>query len=227
MATPTIRLALLVSDPDSRKAYLDGLTGHDVQCLHASCHNELFDTLMNASCNGLLLDVPTMVRSNAYEKALMHDLIEVFPVLRLRFDRERGRIGALMYGSQTRTSINEFIDTHCRNFSPRKLRVTSRVDVQRSVLLSSDCNFSKESAEKSVTLNISPEGVFIYSTKVWEKGQQAWVVFPNIEPDEPIRTEVRWSRPWGNDFCMPGVGLKFINISPELATRINERLSEP
>jgi hypothetical protein len=49
----------------------------------------------------------------------------------------------------------------------------------------------------------------------------------NIEPHEPIRTEVRWSRPWGNDFCMPGVSLKFINISPELVTKINERLSDP
>ncbi len=227
MATPTIRLALLVSDPGSQEAYLNSLADHDVQCMNASCHNQLFETLMNEPCNGLLLDVPTMVRSNAYEKALMHDLIEVFPVLRLRYDQESGRIGALMYGSQTRISISEFIDTHCRNFSPRKLRLTSRVDVQRSVLLSSDCDFQKDSTEKSITINLSSEGVFIYSIRTWQKGQQAWVVFPNIDPHKPVKAEVRWSRPWGTDFCMPGVGLKFINISPELATRINERLSDP
>ncbi|WP_161807385.1 PilZ domain-containing protein [Geoalkalibacter ferrihydriticus] len=219
-----MRLVLVARDPELQNVYLENICSLDVCCDTASNLEELAEALLRAPCSGLLLDVPTMLRGSQNEKAMVHDLLEAFPVLRLRFDPGSGRIGALMYGSGSRTTIRDFVEDHCRAFTPRRLRLSTRTELHCPVLLSPDEGFSPERTEKSVTVNLSRDGSFIYSASSWSRKDIAWIRFPFLKDFSPIAVEIRWNRSWGDTFGIPGVGVRFLEISASQQEEIQQLL---
>lgn len=74
--------------------------------------------------------------------------------------------------------------------------------------------------------NISEGGIFVATFEVAEVGTRLKLEFslPDKGPPVCVEGEVRWSRayqPGGDDEVLPGIGLRFLNLSEEDKRRIS------
>ncbi len=156
---------------------------------------ELRETLERIPACGILLELTTLVTASAPDKASKLDFLELFPCARFRHTGDQ----VLMAGEK----LEEFV-SRCRQFEPRVLRKYPRRDSCLAIYLSADETFSD--AEKTITINVSEGGCFVYSAREWTIGSFAWLRKPGNRA--AICGVVCSFRPWGNDKLVPGIGIK-------------------
>ena len=66
--------------------------------------------------------------------------------------------------------------------------------------------------ERTVTIDISKGGSFIYSVDLWNIGEKVQFVIKELADSNPIRGEIRWTRSWGKMMEVPGIGITFETI---------------
>lgn len=210
------RLLLIVRDDAARDAYLPALVKHGVAVDTLGSLADMQKALVDTAYSGILLDVGVMVNADASEKSLVSDILELFPVLRLRWDRQREEIQTLFFGqtSDDHIDLAGFITRHCVPFTPRSLRANLRREVHLNVLLSSDPNLADDRTWRTNTLNLSAGGCFVLSAEDWSGQSEAWLSVRELEDRTPIRARVAWFRPWGTRLQVGGVGLEFTEGTP-------------
>ncbi len=210
-----IRLLLVAEKGRAQKAYLEELdrTGADVDCIDSP--DELHDRLCDAPYNGLLVDVPTMIRSESAKKSRVTQVMERFPVLRLLYNAEQGGIRGLSQGGMIRDnkSMHDFVLNECRVFPARSIRRTPRTDQVLNVLLAHDPGLFGKGEERTVMVNVSEKGCFVFSCDEWKADAAAWVVVAELEDQSPIELKIHWTRPWGASRRLPGIGASYASIS--------------
>ena len=74
-----------------------------------------------------------------------------------------------------------------------------------------------------LTLNISEGGLFVATHVVYPVGTrlEIRVLFPGDEDPTSLMTEVRWVRPMSPQGESPGMGLRFVDTTPEMMEKIN------
>lgn len=144
--------------------------------------------------SGILFELATFLRSSPAEKSMVQELTEIYPCAKFKLIDDTIIIPC--------KDLKQFV-AECRRFQPRTLRKSSRVVKHLSVYLSTNAGF--EQAEQSITINMSDDGYFIYSSRAWSLGDRVWVKF--VENDKIISGVVRCWRPWGKDKDVPGVGI--------------------
>src|SRR3979409_1948367 len=104
--------------------------------------------------------------------------------------------------------------------TPKAVRVAERVDLEVKVDLESDHNFYT-----GLTQNISAGGLFIATHQLRRIGDRITLNFniPGTEGTVKVETEVRWIRE--NSALTradgaTGMGVRFINLSPEATAAI-------
>jgi len=210
-----ITLLLIAERGAARDAYRNELCmlGVRVDCIATP------DMVEGALCeipyNGILIDVPTMIRSESLVKNRVSSIMERFPVLRLLYNGDNGGIRGLAHGGTLRDnkSLSSFVLNECRTFSPRTIRRSRRSDLVLNVLLAPNAEELNDIHERTVTVNVSEQGCFVYSTKRWEDNQNAWIVVNELEDKTPIGLRIHWSRGWGKMTRMPGIGTSFFSIT--------------
>jgi len=134
----------------------------------------------------------------------------------LTMDKSTGEIRSLSSGRPGGgETIESFLENDCVSFKARSIRADSRKEVNLNVLLSEGELYSETDAARSVTINISKGGCFIYSTVERELQSHVSFVFKELSDHRPMCGEVRWQVPWGHSMRIPGIGLKFINITQD------------
>ena len=210
------RVILACGDPKAAEAYLKRIRKPEIEVDLVSSLSELYKGMQAKGYNGILLDVKTKVRASAEEKEHIHGLLESFPVLQINLDRETGEVGSLSAGRSGKGSaLEDFLDRECGSFQERSVRSSVRRDVNLNVLLADKTCHSEKGAVRSITLNISRGGCFIYSTREWDLHER--LGFSVVELSDPslITGEVRWHVPWGKSTRIPGVGVKFVSIQKD------------
>lgn len=212
----SIKVVLIAASGESKKEYIKALNSFDV-------HVDVVDSIVEAYAkygkvryNGFLIDVATLLRSSATDKAEANLLIDNFPVLRLSFKAPDG-IRCIPTGKYSGygNSLEEFLRDYCLKFVPRSLRGTKRGTKVLNVLLNRNLNAPSGAIEKSVTINFSSEGAFFYSVARWKKDDLLWAVFKELSDRTPIKAQVMRVVPWGKTDTTPGIGVKFLNVSEE------------
>lgn len=185
--------------------------------------SEYFRQVPLRTYNGLLFDVSSLVRLDSDEKNLAHDLINIFPALRLKWDPVAKRIRTLFYGlSQIRElSLENFISETCKPFQARAFRNSDRIPRNLNVRLSRTGSFDDADTLRSFTANVSPMGAFIVTMEKLEVSSFVWLQFLELEDQSPIQAEIRWSVEWGKAMCIPGIGVKFVSINDEQREELN------
>lgn len=222
MKVSTIAVA---TDPKLRDLYQQQAEALGVDCDVASSLHELFETLKETAYNGLLIDLATLVKANPLEKSQCHELLRLFPTLRLRWDEANQQLLCLLYGSRTSEgmSLQVFIDDYCRPFTARRIRKHKRMKLHYNVLLSRDENFSEGAVERSTTLNISLGGCALITGQDWEAEEKVWLRFLEFEDQSTICARVcRWT-PWGTEMRIPCIGVCF----EDLRKAQQEQISHP
>lgn len=205
------KVLLIAEEGFARAAYREVLRdlGVEVDCIASP--EEMTGALIDAPYNGLLVDVPTMIRCESADKNRITRIMNRFPVLRLMFNPKYGGIRGLTQGGTIRDNrdLGEFVLNECVPFSPRSIRVAQRREVSFNVLLLDDIAHEDMVAERSVTVNVSEHGCFVYSVREWKVGHPVWLVVHEFEDRTPIELKIRWCGRWGEGMRMPGIGGSF------------------
>ena len=211
-----VKILLVVNDAEARDAYSEALTELGVTYDIASSFEQMAAMAFEKAYQGLLVDILTLVRCSKDEKVIAYDCMNLYPVLRVKWEPKQKRI-MLSPSEQTfsdRTpELRSFIETRCRPFVPRQLRRHKRKPLYLNVLVSPDGLFSAENTSKAFTVNISSGGLFLHTMESFEPGGTLWLRFIDLADQTPIAATVRWGVPWGKMRCIPGVGLTWEKIS--------------
>lgn len=208
-----IRVILVSREGHAKQAYLNAIKPLGIQIDTVSTFTELHSALAENLYSGVMVDLVTKIKGSREEKGLIHQILELYPVLQLKWEDKTGLIQTLCLGqSKGSGTLKDFIYEECGSFTARAISSTPRRDIHFNVILSRNANFSQNSIEKTVTVNISKEGCFIYSVGKWERTFNCWMKIKELNDDTPILGEVKWAIPWGKVMKFPGIGIKFENI---------------
>ncbi|MFH1845448.1 MAG: PilZ domain-containing protein [bacterium] len=218
------KLLLVVQDPTAHKEYVSILSDFDVKFEVVGTLAGLHGALLEEPYNGLLLDVGVMAKASREDRALVTDLLDLFPVLRLSWDADTSRVHSLFFGqtSGDPVQLDEFIREHCTGFQARSIRRHVRRAVHLNIKISRDETFSPETIEQTNTLDISVGGCFLYSNQNWTGQKRAWITIEELPGELAIAAAVRWFTPWGTPRRMPGIGLEFDQLSESQLSGIDQ-----
>jgi len=148
------------------------------------------------------------MKQNRYS---VYGLVENFPVSQLKINDETGEISCFHYSQKSGGTMLDFIHNECSNFVPRMIRSDARKAIHLNVVLYKTEDASQP--ERSVTLNISKGGCFIFSAQEWEEGSEAWMHFMELKDSTLISGQIRHAVRWGESMRIPGIGVEFRQIS--------------
>jgi len=219
-----VRVALLCHEGEAQQAYINAAQSLGAQVDSASTFSDLRNLLCGHSYNGVMVDLKTKVKASHDDKDLLHDLLEQFPLAQLKFEEATGAIRSLNVGqARGNETVEAFINEECRPFPARPIRSSVRKNIHFNALISKNGTPSEEGGIQTVTMNVSQGGCFLYSTEYWEIGGKVSIIFRGLEDQRPITGEVRWQVPWGKTMQIPGIGVKFEDISTAQITELCER----
>ena len=164
--------------------------------------------------NGIVIDIPTKIKALSEHKDLVYSIMGRFPVIQVNVDRRNGRIRALLYGQHERTGpLEDLIRETCWNSPPRKLRAEERKPLHYNVLLSTTRQFDPQTLIRTVTLDVSRKGCFLFSSARFQVGARVWLRIMDLYDQTPISGIVRHKIKWGEAMAVPGIGVEFETIS--------------
>lgn len=206
----TIRLILVSSRPEANQAYRDNIQDTDVTLEVVDSFIALYQGLSREAYHGVLIDMPTKIKAPQEEKELVNEVLDRFPVIQLGWDANSRNIRSFFYGqSKGSGKIQDFITHECRRFSPARARFEKRLPVHFNVQLLGVVD------SRTVTINVSRGGCFIYAVGAWREGEPVHLVVSELENQTPIVGEIRWGVRWGTPMKMPGFGLRFQKIADD------------
>lgn len=218
------KILLVAERGEARSAYVEVLEklGVDYDCIASP--DEMTVTLINGVYNGLLVDVPTMIRCECDGKNRITHIMERFPVLRLIYNPQFGGIRGLAMGGTIKDNrdLGEFILDECVPFAARSIRVAERKEIVFNVLLLKD--LEQERVERTVTIDVSEHGCFVFSVDHWDVSSPAWLVINEFEDKTPIELKVRWCGRWGEGMRLPGIGASFENMTAHQYAQLHSYL---
>ncbi len=217
---------LLVSRPGKAKdafvKILESYSGVEIICV--AHPDDAEDILYEQSISGILFNVATLVREKDYNKRRIVELSELYPVVRLRHNVQDNTINVLHYGQsvEREDSLQQFILEECASFKARPLRQRERVRVYLHVILYKSRDFEQEIGEKACTINLSGLGSYIVTCGDYSRDQPVWMKLFDHPDVPPISCRVVWTRHWGGDSGLPGIGMVFLNLEPVQTERIEQ-----
>ena len=210
-----MKLILVCKEGDARQAYLNEMKALGVEVDVVSSYYEFLKTRVSTPYQGLMIDLVTQMKMSVEEKNVSKEILGFFPTLQLKWDAESGSIRNISIGKTTTSgSLKEFIHTECQSFTARAVRLNMRKVVHFNVLLSNDESMDEKALERTVTINISKGGCFLFSGRDWSNTPKAWFIINELQDKTPIAGDIRWSVEWGKQMTIPGIGLSFKHIKP-------------
>ena len=212
-----VKLLLYVHDSEIGKKYLNTLSLKDVECEVVHSFELFYEQALGHSYSGLLVDIVSSIRASSSDREVLKNLMEVYPSLRLRWDPEHGDIRTLMTGAGAgqKISIDHFVKTYCLSFHSRALRLQYRKEIHCNVLCSVYGEMPDDSTQRTITLDLSVGGCFLFSTHRVAKGSLLFLRFLELVDNTPIKVEVQWCREWGKSMNVCGFGVRFLEMQPD------------
>ncbi|MBM4054864.1 MAG: PilZ domain-containing protein [Planctomycetes bacterium] len=221
-----IRLLLVSPEGEIRKVYTQAINSSGVQGVHydaVATFKDLYDAMARVPYNGILIDLNTHLRAPKEELNLVENILEKFPVLTLKWDAKENAVRTYYPGQHKLGSrLDDFIKNQCLSFDARRISTEKRIDINFSVLLSREKVFREEHLERTITINVSHGGCFIFSNQNWNMHSDVWFIVKGLNDETPIHGTVVWFLEWGKGIQIPGIGVRFLEIKD---TQIKELFS--
>lgn len=195
---------------ESIAAMVATLNNSDVASVVCRSFCEAEELALQGLYGGLLVDLPTIVKSKGEEKIVAYTLANFFPTLRVR------AMGSMLVPmsmpgvAKQDKNLIDFINVTCRNFAPRKLRAYRRHPACLPAIV------SYSGAEyRSFTLNLAWGGAFIVdvASEKYSNDTDISVILPEFETS--VDACIRWIKPWG-ERSAPGIGISFKHLDEPL-----------
>jgi Tfp pilus assembly protein PilZ len=200
---------LVVSYVDETRAALtDFLVKTGAVAVPCASFCEAENTALKGLYSGMLVDLPSIIKSKGEEKVVAYTLANFFPTLRVR------TVGFILVPMATpgaakqEKSLDDFLHKTCFASPPKRLREFRRHPVCLSTLI------THNGLEiRGFTLNVSWGGAFIVDVQAeqFSIGDQISILIPEFGCI--IRAEVSRIKPWGVLRDPPGIGLRFGDLN--------------
>lgn len=214
-------LVLLVSRSASRtQLYREALDARGISCLAISELKEVALLASGTPLSGILLDMPVLIKASPGDKTATEDILKALPSAYLNIAPATDSI-KLLTANDTQgiaKSVDEFAEL-CKGFTPRLVRPKDRYPLHLQALLMTT---AQDSPERTVTLNVSPKGCFLFSANPeWQLEQQVSIQFIDLADTAPVIATICWLRLWGTGkHHIPGIGVNFTTISESQQAQI-------
>jgi hypothetical protein len=170
--------------------------------------------------HGLLFDVKAKMKAIRHNKAEVYRLTARFPTAHLQHNSHRGTIRVFHPGQGVEKGLADFVDIHCRHCQPQKLRGFPRKQAYFPVLLWVD--EAQQRPRRLATKDISPGGCFLVSYGRWQLGKRMRLAFAEEKRVGTILVEVKRIVCWGKGRELPGIGVEFLELTPEQETMLQQ-----
>ncbi|MDD2388627.1 MAG: PilZ domain-containing protein [Desulfobacterales bacterium] len=208
-----IRVILAARPGEPTEIYLDAIKKFGILIDIVHSIKALHDSLLETAHNGILIDLPILIKSPITEKKFLSTIIDQFPIMQLNYDAVKNEIHSLYYGkTKGDVSLDAFVRTECRSFPARKMRSALRKNVHLNVTVWYKTSPPPYDTEKTVTLDISKGGCFIITSTARQIDSDIEFVIQELSEQSPISGRIRRIIPWGEGMQLPGIGVEFIHI---------------
>jgi Tfp pilus assembly protein PilZ len=157
--------------------------------------------------SGILVDLPSIIKSKGEEKIVAYTLANFFPTLRVRTMGGMLIPMAMPGSAKQDKNLTDFLQVTCATFTPKRLREFRRHPVCLSTLVT-----YKNQETRGFTLDLSWGGMFIVDLQAerFSVGDTVSILLPEFGCH--IAAEVRRIKPWGIQRHPPGIGIKFCSL---------------
>lgn len=215
-------ILLVVRDQQRKARYLAMLAERGAACGVAGSLQEAITRASAEPHRGVLVDMPLMIRVPDSIKTGVEDLLGGLPSATLNINVAAGSVRILPRGTlaSTCSSLEQFIST-CAGFGPKVISSRDRKPIHFNVLFDTAPDFA--APERTACIDISAGGCFLFCVRDdIEVGDRVWVRLPEPLDGSPFGGVVCWVRRWGATRKLPGIGLKFEDMSDRLRQAIAE-----
>ena len=209
-----IRVALVACAGPARQAYVEALAELGAEAAVFDSPRGGLEALASRELQGILFDLPTLLRDKSFDKRMLVRLESVIPIMRLRHDPLTGRIDGISCGQAYRAgeALQRFIHGQCGHYPAHALKGAKRVKAVFPVLLG-EGEQTREGWERTVTRSVSMRGCFVYTATCREPGTALTLVFSDFSDVTPVPVQVSWCVPWGRRREVPGLGLIYLSLT--------------
>ena len=218
---PRFPILVISYGEESRKALAENLLKRDIPFEVCSTFCEAENLAIAGLFNGILVDLPSIVKAKGEEKIVACSLTGFYPTLRARAVGSVLVPMAMPGDAKQDSSLDSFLNKTCEGFYPRKLRLHRRHDICLPTV-----RIGADAEERGFTLNISWGGFFIVdmSPENHRPGDQLVLRLPTFD-DLEIVTNVRWIQSWGRHHA-PGIGVQFEVVDEVLENALSRFLKQ-
>ena len=207
MPVPAYPIIVISYVDETRVALTSVLNNTGATAVPCASFCEAENLALKGLYSGILVDLPSIIKSKGEEKIVAYTLANFFPILRVR------TMGAMlvpmaMPGSAKQDkNLDDFLNKTCAAYVSRPLREFRRHPVCLSTLIN-----HKGDEVRGFTLNISWGGTFIVDLQAerFNIGDPVTIHIPEFGCR--ISAEVRRIKPWGILRHPPGIGLSFSSL---------------
>ena len=218
------KVLLVCKESEAKQAYLRELEATAAEVDAVASFGEVLKDMTDTAYQGVVIDLITSIKASQEKKGLLHEILELFPVLQVRWDGDSRSIRTISSGKASgASSLAEFITVQCEPFTPRTIRNTDRKPLNFNVLIHREELTQRGLPERTVTINVSKRGCFLFSAEDWMDGGNVWLTVSELEDKTPIVGVVRWSIKWGRAMTTPGIGVAFESITPRQTDELADK----
>jgi hypothetical protein len=212
MASADLSILVVSYSDDVRAALVATLAKSRVNAVACENFRQAEELALLGLYNGLVIDLPSIVKAKGEEKIVAYTLANFFPTLRVRAIGGALIPMAMPGGARQDKSLNDFLTKTCVEFTPRALRSHRRHAICVPVLV----NYRGEE-RRGMTLNLSWGGAFVVDMQAehFQAGERVEICFPRYGGG--VRALIRWVVLWGME-SPPGIGVSFEEMDAELET---------
>jgi hypothetical protein len=222
----SVKLILVCREGEARQAYLNEAKAIGMQIDVVSAYGELFNAMIETPYQGVMVDLITSMKASKEEKGIAQEIIEVFPIIQLKWDDESKVIRTISLSkSQNSDSLADFVSTECEAFSPLAIRLNVRKSIHFNTVICREEKMTEKNIEKTVTINASKGGCFLFSVQDWSRSLQAWIIINELQDKTPISGDIRWKMEWGKTMMIPGIGINFKQIKTNQLEELTDKYS--
>src|ERR1039457_2665451 len=207
------QILLAVADEDRRLIYDAFVKSERAICHVVSSLRDVATQTAKQPYNAIFLDMPLMERASRYEKSLAKDALRSIPNTRLSLTPKTRKIRMSVSWEDNKSSHTPAEQLRYCCEKPLKMVLSrNRIPLNLNALMS---RFSTmESAERTVSIDISPGGcsLFCVSDEITVQSP-VWISLLNLNDPSPILSTVCWKREWGMTNEIPGIGIRFDEIT--------------
>lgn len=207
------KLIILAPPGSARELYIAAVLKSGIGADVVSTCQEMFESMAKNPYCGALLDFFVKMKSSSSEKKVLAEISESFPMMIVKTAPEPGQIQAFSFSDVKKgETVEGFIEKECLAAKPRIIRASERKNLIFNVIVSDNPRFSGGLLERTVTINVSATGCFVFSVNERDVDSTVWIIFREVEDKTPIKAVIKEVLPWGQKRRFPGFILEFETI---------------